>query len=77
MTRSQALPLPSKNKKIRLASPNPSLLPPRREIRLRTWPQPVHLRQLSYPLGSTATLCPPVHFCSRPESSFFYNKEAT
>ena len=38
-----------------------------------SWPQPVH--EPLYPLGSPATLCPPVHFCSRPGSSFLYKKE--
>ena len=41
------------------------------------WPQPVHLRQPLYLLGSTASgpLCPPVRFCSRHESAFLYKKE--
>ena len=83
-TRSQALPPPSK--KIGAlpdpASPGvpwaaePKLAPGSAgESASGPWTQPVHLRQPLYPLGSTATLCPPVHFCSRPESSFLYKKE--
>ena len=37
-----------------------------------SWPQPVHLRQPLYPLGSPRTLCPPVRFRSRHESGFLY-----
>ena len=37
--------------------------------------QPVRAPQQTYLSGGAATLCPPVHFCSRPQSSFRYKKE--
>jgi hypothetical protein len=42
--------------------------------RSQALPQPVHLRQSFYPLGSPQTLCPSIRFCSRPGSSLLYQK---
>ena len=58
-------------------SPGAPACPPHSRPRGRSasgaWPQPVHLRQPLYPLGSPGTLCPPVR--SRRESSFLYKEE--
>jgi hypothetical protein len=66
-----SLPLPSKKKS--LASPSPNPLPARWQRYLRP-PSPVP-SPIAFPSRTACRLCPPVHFCSRHESSFLYQSE--